>query len=218
MRVVYVNPELCIGCLQCEYACAVEHSVSKDEVMAWAEQPVPRARIHVEPGAVAGTSFPGRCRHCDPAPCVQVCPTSALTRSAADGLVLCAADRCIACAMCAMVCPFDALTFHPVAETGPDRAVAVKCDGCVARVRRGEVPACVEACKVGALVYGELDDLVAEGRLGDAAVALAAAGQGRLPAGAAADAAAGLVSGWRAWGADAVRVGTRAGAVEGGGR
>ena len=31
MKTVFINPERCIGCLQCELACAVEHSASKDE-------------------------------------------------------------------------------------------------------------------------------------------------------------------------------------------
>jgi Fe-S-cluster-containing dehydrogenase component len=79
--------------------------------------------------------------------------------------------------MCAVVCPFDVITFHPLA-TGPSAltAVAVKCDGCQARVSRGEKPACVEACKVDALVFGELNELLAEARLGETGAVLAAAG------------------------------------------
>ena len=30
MQTVFVNPERCIGCLQCELACAVEHSSGRD--------------------------------------------------------------------------------------------------------------------------------------------------------------------------------------------
>ena len=166
MRQIFVNPEQCIGCLHCEIACAIEHSVSQEGASAFLEMPMPRKRIHVEPGAVATTSFPMLCRHCDPAPCLQVCPCGAISRDRVEGLVLSDAQRCIGCAMCAVVCPFDVLTFHPLAEgPGPDHAVAVKCDGCVGRVRRGQVPACVEACKVNALVYGQINDLVASGRL-----------------------------------------------------
>ena len=75
---VFVNPERCIGCRQCEFACAVEHSRSRDAVMAMFEDPVPRTRVHVEPGYALATSFPNRCRHCNPAPCQQVCPTQAI--------------------------------------------------------------------------------------------------------------------------------------------
>lgn len=215
MKLVFVNPERCIGCLQCEFACAVEHSKSKSGSSAWREEPTPRARVHVDAGPVMGTSYPSRCRHCDPAPCQQVCPTSAITRDAEQNLVLVDPKTCINCAMCAMVCPFDALTFHPVDLGTAERTVALKCDGCVDRVRRGETPACVESCKVGALVYGELNDLVAQGRLQESGKVLAAVTAAQAGDDVLAD---GPVVAWRAWGADASRVGSVATTAEGGSR
>jgi len=215
MKLVFVNPERCIGCLQCEFACAVEHSTSKSGATAWREEPVPRSRVHVEPGPVMGTSFPSRCRHCDPAPCQQVCPTSAITRDVEQNLVLVNPQTCINCAMCAMVCPFDALTFDPQAVGTGERTVAVKCDGCVEQVRRGEIPACVDACKVGALVFGELNDLVAQGRLQTAGSVLAAVTAGEASEDALTD---GPVATWRSWGAEASRVESAAATVEGGSR
>ena len=177
MRAVFVNPERCIGCLQCEIACAVEHSVGQDESTAFLEIPLPRKRVHVEAGPVPTTAYPNRCRHCDPAPCQRVCPTGAITRDDVEGLVLIDAARCIGCAMCAVVCPFDVVTFHPlVGGHRPDSAVAVKCDGCEQRVRRGEEPACAEVCKVDALVYGEINELMTSGRLRESGAVLAASG------------------------------------------
>jgi ferredoxin len=52
MRSVFVNPERCIGCRQCEIACAVEHSASLDQSIAFREVPRPRKRVHVEAGPV----------------------------------------------------------------------------------------------------------------------------------------------------------------------
>jgi carbon-monoxide dehydrogenase iron sulfur subunit len=174
MKTVFINPERCIGCLQCELACAVEHSASKDETLAFLEAPVPRKRVHVQAGPVPTFSFPNRCRHCDPAPCLQVCPTGAIYWDAGNALVLIDDKKCIGCAMCAVVCPFDVLTFHPLA--GSPTPVAVKCDGCIERVGRGDTPACVEVCKVDALVFGELNDLIAAGRVREAGAVLAATG------------------------------------------
>jgi len=172
---VFVSPERCIGCLQCELACAVEHSAGHDQATAFLESPLPRKRVHVLSGPVPTTSFPNKCRHCDPAPCRQVCPTGAITRDDESALVLVDPGRCIGCAMCAVVCPFDVITFHPMAGgQRPDAAVAVKCDGCQDRVHRGEEPACSEVCKVDALVFGELNALTAAGRMRESAAVLAA--------------------------------------------
>ncbi|HUZ10694.1 MAG TPA: 4Fe-4S dicluster domain-containing protein [Acidimicrobiales bacterium] len=196
METVFVNPERCIGCLQCELACAVEHSVSHDGAVAFLETPIPRKRVHVEPGPMFGLSFPNRCRHCDPAPCLGVCPTAAITRDVENGVVLVNPKRCIGCAMCAVVCPFDVLTFYPLADgPGPATSVAVKCDGCVERLNAGEEPACSEVCKVDALVFGELNELVAAGRLRQTGAVLAATAQ-TLSAPNVPD----PLAGWRQWG------------------
>jgi carbon-monoxide dehydrogenase iron sulfur subunit len=203
MQTVFINPERCIGCRQCEFACAVAHSQSKDAALALAEDPLPRSRIHVSPGWAYNMSVPSRCRHCDPAPCAQVCPTGAMARDVKHDLVLVDEHKCIACAMCAMVCPFDALTFHAYTRTNgvPARVVATKCDGCIERLRQGAPPACVEVCKVEALVFGELNALVKEGRLRESARVLAATATG-----AAAEVLPDTVAGWRAWGKEAAEV------------
>ena len=194
METIFVNSERCIGCRQCEFACAVEHSKSKNAAQAVFEVPLPKPRIHVEAGPVMGTSLPNRCRHCDPAPCARVCPTGAMHRDDARGVVLVASDKCIACAMCAMVCPFDVVTFHPVDSGFGARVVATKCDGCTERVEDGREPACVEACKVSALVYGELNELSKAGRIRQSVAVLAATKQmngSELPS---------TVAGWRSFG------------------
>jgi anaerobic carbon-monoxide dehydrogenase iron sulfur subunit len=205
VNTVFVNPERCIGCRQCEFACAVEASQSGDPTAALFEQPPPHTRIHVEAGEIMNTSFPERCRHCDPAPCLQVCPTGAIYRDADEHLVLIDQTRCIGCAMCAIVCPFDAVTFHPAAGNSDGHPVAIKCDGCVQRVKQGLEPACVEVCKVDALVYGEINELVSEGRVGDAARALAAVAS--VPAASGDGNAA--VDAWRSFGAEVKTIESR---------
>jgi carbon-monoxide dehydrogenase iron sulfur subunit len=202
MQTIFVNPERCIGCLQCEIACALEHSVSQDLALAFHEVPLPRKRVHVEVGPVPTTAYPNKCRHCNPAPCQRVCPTGAIRRDDSGDLVLIDDERCIGCAMCAVVCPFDVLTFYPVVgPLGHDMLVAVKCDGCQARVARDQVPACVESCKVDALVYGEINELVAAGRLRESGAVLAAAGSTptMIPGG-------DPLAGWHSFGAARVAV------------
>ena len=202
MRTVFVNPERCIGCRQCEFACAVEHSQSKDPVGAIFERPAPHTRIHVEAGLTPNSAFPNRCRHCQPAPCLQVCPTTAIHRDPLEGVVLVDGGKCIACAMCAIVCPFDAVTFHEQGNGMPIKLAALKCDGCVERVMAGKIPACAEACKTGALVYGELNELIAAGRASEGSALLATAAH----SGALSTRPPENISGWRAWGEAAVEL------------
>jgi carbon-monoxide dehydrogenase iron sulfur subunit len=158
MKTVFVNPERCIGCKQCEIACAVEHSQTRNLYQAVSESPKPRPRIHVAPGIYLSSSFPNKCRHCDPAPCLAICPTGAISRS--GDIVLIDGNKCITCAMCAMVCPFDVIRYYESAVVLRERTVALKCDHCIDRQREGRIPACVEACKVGALEFGDINDLV----------------------------------------------------------
>ena len=200
MKTVFVHPERCIGCKQCEIACAVAHSQTKNLFLAVFEQPTSRPRIHAEAGLELTTSFPNKCRHCNPAPCQATCPTGAIHRPAdLPEIVLVEARRCIACGMCAMVCPFDAVTYHPVWSAPERPLVAIKCDHCIDRQRHGDTPACVEACKVGALEFGELNELVKAARGRYSEQVLLASGQ----AGATTkiETAPLSIQIWRGWGA-----------------
>ncbi len=164
MKTVFVNPERCVGCHQCEIACLVEHSQTQNLLGALSESPTPRRFIVATPGLQRNLSFPSKCRHCQPAPCQAVCPTSAIFRDADTDIVLIDGNRCILCGMCAMACPFDVITYHPSAKVRPVRTVAIKCDNCIDRQRRGRIPACVEICKVRALEFGDINEITRKSR------------------------------------------------------
>lgn len=163
MKTVFVRPELCIGCRHCEVACAIEHAESRRLFDAIHEEKISQPRIHVETG-INYLTFPNRCRHCDPAPCMQVCPTEALYREQGTGSVVVDYNRCIACAVCAMACPFGIIQFQRVYQLDTDREVNAKCDNCIERQKDGKIPACAEACKTGALEFGDADDLIRSSR------------------------------------------------------
>lgn len=148
---IMVIPELCMGCKSCEIACAVEHSKTKSIYTAPFETPPPIARIRIL--AVDNYYVPMRCQHCKDAPCMAVCPTSAISRTE-DGFVVLNQQKCIGCLMCATACPFG----HPKIDSYT--RTVVKCDFCYERIHKGVLPACVEACPTSALRFGTLDELM----------------------------------------------------------
>ncbi|WP_025323871.1 4Fe-4S dicluster domain-containing protein [Deferrisoma camini] len=158
MKTVVVHPQRCVGCMQCQTACAVAHSRTQTLYGAVFEEPRPAPRIHVGPGP-GNLAFPNKCRHCDPAPCMQACMPAALRRDLPTGAVVVDPSRCINCGMCAMACPFGVIRYR-ADHRAPDRTVAVKCDNCVERQKEGRVPACVETCLVGALEFGDPNEIL----------------------------------------------------------
>lgn len=115
------------------------------------------------------------CNHCDNPPCVRVCPTQATWKREEDGIVMMDWHRCIGCRYCVLACPYGSRSFNwrdprpHIDEIQPDfptrvRGVVEKCTFCDERLIRGQMPACVEACKAGALVFGDLEDPESEVR------------------------------------------------------
>lgn len=151
MKRVFINMERCTGCKSCEIACAVQHSKSKDLFTAIFEDPLPQKRTHVE--KALQYSYPSRCMHCVDAPCIKACPRGAMFWDRELERVSVNKDRCIGCFMCAMVCPFGAISVRR-----PQR-IALKCDLCGSRLREGRIPACVESCPTRALLFGEIEEL-----------------------------------------------------------
>ena len=95
------------------------------------------------------------CNHCEGAPCIDVCPTQAMTRRE-DGLVIIDEDACIGCRYCEWTCPYGAPQFS--AKLG----IMTKCNGCYDAVDAGLSPACVGACPSRALEFGDIEELRAK--------------------------------------------------------
>lgn len=155
---IVIKVDKCLGCKSCEMACAVEHSQSKDLYEAIHETPTPRARVSVNQGA--DFAVPLQCRHCEDAPCMEICPTKALDRADKDSPIVIDHDLCIGCKWCILACPFGVINLDD------QNRVITKCDQCFERVERGEKPACVSACPTGALEFKEMKEILAEKREG----------------------------------------------------
>lgn len=137
---LFCDPSLCLGCKTCELRCAVERSsVGKSLYLAVKEEVLPQPRVYV--GWDGQRSFPLQCRHCEDAPCLEICSTGALKRDAASGCTYIDSEQCLACWMCVMVCPYGVIS--PAVQIH----AADKCDQCFQMAE----PFCVAACPTGAL-------------------------------------------------------------------
>ncbi len=154
MKRIFVDYKKCLACKACETACAVEHHPAQNLYAALGDR---KTQVNVRVLGIDHESFPLSCRHCDPADCLNACPSGVIKRDPDSGAILMDAALCKACAMCAIVCPFDAISFKVTHRSAYNRDVAYKCDLCNERVKAGGMPACVEACHSGALVYAEYD-------------------------------------------------------------
>jgi Fe-S-cluster-containing dehydrogenase component/formate-dependent nitrite reductase membrane component NrfD len=141
-----IDNRKCIGCHACTVACKAEHEVPVGVNRTWVK--------YVEKGSYPDTRrlfSVMRCNHCADAPCVEICPVTALfTRK--DGIVDFDTRRCIGCKACTQACPYDALYMHP------DEHTSAKCNYCTHRVDIGLEPACVNVCPEHAIISGDMDN------------------------------------------------------------
>jgi anaerobic carbon-monoxide dehydrogenase iron sulfur subunit len=144
---IVADPQKCLACRTCELACAMAHAEGDDLVKAVLENGA-RPRIYLE--AAGQLAVPLQCRHCDDAPCAQVCPSGALSRPDPDSPVLVDQGKCIGCEFCVQVCPFGLI------HLASGRKAVLKCDLCTARLAKGMEPACVASCPVRALAFKEV--------------------------------------------------------------
>lgn len=144
-----IDSDLCIGCDNCEMACAATHHG--------------HSRLDRKGGkSFASVQIPISCRHCENPLCMLDCPPDALTRTASGEVVI--RDSCIGCGNCVRNCPYGVIQMvyeNPpqsgfsllsmlglkkgAKEKGP--AKAGKCDMC-GHLSGG--PACVRSCPTGA--------------------------------------------------------------------
>jgi len=150
-KIIVVNIEKCVGCHSCAINCAVAHSKSKNLIEAIYEKDKPFPKIILE--KIEGHVLPIHCRHCEDAPCVEVCPSKAISRSTEASPVVLDSNKCIGCHACIIVCPFG------VIKKGPDGKSLIKCDLCVERLNEGREPACVEGCPTGAIKFISIEEL-----------------------------------------------------------
>jgi Fe-S-cluster-containing hydrogenase component 2/CRP-like cAMP-binding protein/thioredoxin reductase len=174
--VLLIDENLCVGCDNCEKACADSHDGL--------------SRLDREAGKTyAHLHVPTSCRHCEHPHCMADCPPNAIHRGP-DGEVF-IDDTCIGCGNCQRNCPYGVIRMDKVPPKKPSLLSwlflglgpgpgepshewsvenakaekpkkAIKCDMC-SGIDGG--PACVRACPTGAAIRVSPDEFLTVARL-----------------------------------------------------
>jgi len=176
--VLLIDENLCVGCDNCEKACADSH-----EGISRLDREAGRTFAHLH--------VPTSCRHCEHPHCMADCPPTAIHRGQ-DGEVY-IDDTCIGCGNCQRNCPYGVIRMekeppkkpslwkwflfgqgpgpgepshdwaYAHATPGVEKAKrAVKCDMC-SGIEGG--PSCVRACPTGAAIRVAPEEFLTVARL-----------------------------------------------------
>lgn len=176
--VLLIDENLCVGCDNCEKACADSH-----EGLSRLDREAGKTYAHLH--------VPTSCRHCEHPHCMADCPPNAIHRGP-DGEVF-IDESCIGCGNCQRNCPYGVIRMdakppkkpsllswllfgngpgpgepskawsYANAEPGVEKAKkAIKCDMC-SGIEGG--PACVRACPTGAAIRVAPEEFLTVARL-----------------------------------------------------
>lgn len=143
----YYDMTICTGCKTCQIACNDKNDLGVNTLFREVQR-------------FDGGAFPEPwfyhlslgCNHCEKPLCMANCPQGAITKDE-NGLVVQDHDKCIGCKTCMMSCPYGAPDYLE------EEKKCGKCDGCKELLAAGEEPACVAACLMRALKFGDVEEL-----------------------------------------------------------
>ncbi|WP_292459618.1 4Fe-4S dicluster domain-containing protein [Methanothermococcus sp.] len=132
-KIVMINDK-CDNCGDCVRACMELHGISRIGILEHEDRYLPVV-----------------CQHCASAPCKEVCPVEAIENK--DGVIYLDESKCIGCGLCAMACPFGAISMTNVAH---------KCSLCIEQ--NDKECACVKACSKRCLEVMDINNIIFDRR------------------------------------------------------
>ncbi len=158
----------CVGCRSCERACNEANNlpapaVPFDSPSVFEEKRRPTVGAYTVVNRYENPWKKGapiyrkvQCNHCNEPACASACPIHAYTKTP-EGPVLYNPDLCFGCRYCMIACPFYVPSYDYGSAFEPR---IVKCVMCYDRIKGGGMPACAEACPVGAVTFGKRNELL----------------------------------------------------------
>ena len=136
---ISIDHSVCTGCRTCEVVCSLYH---------FGECHPERSAIRVIRREKDGLVFslPLVCQQCKQAPCVEACPSEALSRKSPKDPLTVDKEKCSGCGNCADACPARCIFFNNQLN------LAICCDLC------GGQPQCIPLCHSSCLTVGSSDE------------------------------------------------------------
>ncbi|WP_028116484.1 DMSO/selenate family reductase complex B subunit [Ferrimonas senticii] len=155
----HVDTRKCSGCKTCQVACKDKNELNP-KVLWRRVYEYGGGRFSIldsNKGTYTNNVFAYNvsisCNHCGDPVCLAACPTGAIHKRQANGLVVLDSSICIGCESCSKACPYDA------PQLDATQGVMTKCDGCYELVEQGKKPLCVTSCPLRALDFGLMEEL-----------------------------------------------------------
>lgn len=162
-KAVLVDITRCVGCESCSVACRLfnelppeKQGAQKHELIAGQWTVIQSHTVNFKGGRVR-RFVKNQCLHCLEPACASACFARALQKTP-EGPVVYNASLCVGCRYCMLACPFDI----PKYEWNQVFPKISKCQMCLSRVAKNEMPACVSVCPTGALTFGTREDMLKE--------------------------------------------------------
>ena len=160
----------CMGCRGCQVACKQWNDLPAEETSLGDDFTNPQNRsaytwttvefITAErDGKPVSTFTKMSCMHCESPACESVCIGAAITKTDL-GPVIVDHDACIGCRYCMVACPFGV----PKYEFDKTIPKMQKCTMCFERVAAGMKPSCATTCPSEAILFGDREELLRQGR------------------------------------------------------
>ena len=155
----HIDSRICTKCKACQIACKDKNDLPVGILWRRVFQYgggnwVPSEDVLV-PNNLFTYSLSIACMHCADPACMKVCPAAAISKDE-NGIVTIDSEKCIGCRYCEWACPYGAPQFNE------EQGYMTKCNFCQDLLAAGENPACVDACPMRAIEYGELEELQAK--------------------------------------------------------
>lgn len=162
-----IDTTRCIGCRSCQVACKNWNSLESvpgvfsdtwSSPLHMSSKTFTRVLFCEVAGSDGGAQLhfvKRQCMHCNDPACASVCPVGAMTKTK-EGPVTYDDSKCMGCRYCLMACPFQVPKFQWESAVPYVR----KCTFCADRQAAGLAPACASTCPMGALAFGEREELV----------------------------------------------------------